>query len=711
MLQTAIGEKRNPHAVNALISGLRMEGVDGTLYVGYPVLATADETVFIDALLTSVEFGVVIVHFDSAPEELADPEKLEEVRDDLRFVLYQKLVGFRPLRRGTELSVPVNVVTILPPNSAAIGTQPDIVELPGIMGALKTFTSITPEQLRLVNAAVQRITTIKPPNRRENVQRKDSRGAVMKRIDREIANLDPWQNRAAIESPAGPQRIRGLAGSGKTIVLALKAAYLHARHPDWDIAVTFHTRSLYQQFQDLIRRFVFDQTKDEPNWSKLRVLHSWGSPRQPGVYSEVATHHGVEPKTFTYAKQLYGYERAFGGVCRELMKVIEKGEPAPPLFDAILIDEAQDLPQAFFEIAYSAVADPKRVIWAYDELQNLTEHAMLPPARLFGMDERGRPRVPDLPATGLDEPDQDIILPVCYRNTTWALTIAHALGFGLYRNEGLVQFFDDAQLWSDIGYEVLDGAIAPNTEVSIRRRQDASPAYFFELLNSEDAVRTTVFEDYQSQAQWVADSIHRNLTVDELQARDIMVIVTDPFEARTEAGRLMKALKTHGIGSHLVGVSRDVDEFFADKSIAISGIFRAKGNEAPMVYVLNSEYGFNGPDLIKRRNILFTAITRSRAWVRLCGVGAEMAALREEVNRVIQNGYRLHFRVPTVEEQERLRTIHRDRSAAELKKIQQGVEGITEIVELITRGELSLDVLPPEVKTGIERLSEEIRGQ
>ena len=42
------------------------------------------------------------------------------------------------------------------------------------------------------------------------------------------------------------------AGSGKTIVLALKVAYLHAHHPDWTIAVTFNTRSLKGQFERLI---------------------------------------------------------------------------------------------------------------------------------------------------------------------------------------------------------------------------------------------------------------------------------------------------------------------------------------------------------------------------------------------------------------------------------------------------------------------------
>jgi superfamily I DNA and RNA helicase len=707
MLQTAIGEKRNPAAVSELIARLRDADVDGTLYVGYPVITSADETVFVEALLASQDHGVVVFHFESRQAVADGANVADDFRDELQFVVYQKLLAFKPLRKGTALSVSVNVITIVPPGTAVSAELPEVVAPDGITEALGRFEPITADQFRYVSAAIQRITTIKPPNRRARVQRADSRGAIMKQIEKEIANLDPWQNRAAIESPAGPQRIRGLAGSGKTIVLALKAAYLHTRRPEWKIGVTFSTRSLYQQFTDLVRRFVFDQTKDEPNWERLQILHAWGGASQPGVYSEMATRNGIQPQPYLYAKQKYGYESAFEGICQELVDALEVNG-SEPLFDALLIDEAQDLPKSFFELAYLATCDPKRVVWAYDELQNLTAYSMAPPAELFGLDSHGVSRIPDLPAVGADEPDRDIILPVCYRNTQWALTIAHALGFGVYRETGLVQFFDDPQLWSDIGYEVLSGVMAAGQVVSLARRRDASPAYFAELLTSGDAVTTHLYEDAEDQARSVAASIHQNLTVDELEHRDIMVIVADPLEARTEAGRLMKALKTYGIPSHLVGVTRGVDEFFAEGSIAVSGIYRAKGNEAPMVYVLNSQYGYSGPDLIKRRNILFTAITRSRAWVRLCGTGPQMQALASEAGRVVMHNYHLDFTVPTAEQLEQLRKIHRDRTKAELDTIRQGVAGLTEVVEMILKGELSLAVLPAELRSKIEQLASEL---
>ena len=74
------------------------------------------------------------------------------------------------------------------------------------------------------------------------------------------------------------QRIRGLAGSGKTIVLALKVAYLHTQNPDWRIGVTFNTRSLKEQFKRFINNFTIEQTGAEPDWENIDILNAWGAP-------------------------------------------------------------------------------------------------------------------------------------------------------------------------------------------------------------------------------------------------------------------------------------------------------------------------------------------------------------------------------------------------------------------------------------------------
>src|SRR5206468_1812601 len=182
----------------------------------------------------------------------------------------------------------------------------------------------------------------RPKSKRLKVKVATSKGGILKTIESEIANLDAWQKAAAIETPDGPQRIRGLAGSGKTIVLALKAAYLHGERQQWKIGVTFHTRALKQQLQTLIRRFYFEDYREDPDEANLAIIHSFGSLGERGIYSEICKAYGIAPRDFGYAKRTYGYGGAFRGICAELLSVVEK-DPQP-LFDALLIDEAQDLP-------------------------------------------------------------------------------------------------------------------------------------------------------------------------------------------------------------------------------------------------------------------------------------------------------------------------------------------------------------------------------
>lgn len=691
MLELVIGSQKNPHAKTVLWEAFSQYESEwtGTLYVGYPIIASAEGPISVDGLLCCKEHGLVVFDFESFDGGFS---AVEARQDEVHAAVFRKLYDTKELRRGRQgLKIDISVITVSPKVDGSKRSEEVVLANPEkLASVVSELPPMSQELLALVNASIERVSNLKPYAKRPQVTRTDSRGAIIGRIEKEIANLDSWQKKAAIEAPEGPQRIRGLAGSGKTIVLALKAAYLHAQNPDWDIVLTFHTRSLYQQLRDLVLRFSFEQMSDEPNWDKLRILHAWGSSRYPGVYSTIASAAGQHIRDFDYGKRTYGYNEAFEGVSAELLEGL-RDDDVPQIFDAVLIDEAQDLPRQFFELAYLASKPPHRVVWAYDELQNLTRHTMPPLEELFGKTPEDVPRVPGLRTDAA--PKEDIILPVCYRNTPWALSVAHALGFGVYREEGLVQFFDDPQLWEEIGYEVVRGKIEPDSHVELRRARQSYPRYFEELLDPEDAVATEVFDTPNYQAEWVAESIRANLEEDELRHQDILVIVCNALRQKADAARVMKALADHGVSAHLAGVTTSVDTLYREDSIAVSGIFRAKGNEAPMVYVLHSEYGAqSGLELIKRRNVLFTAITRSRAWVRVCGVGSRMVAVKREVEAVVKNDYSLSFSVPSVEELKRLRRIHRDMPEAEKSRISAAEKEFREILSRIERGEL-----PPEV--------------
>ena len=703
-----IGAKTSqPAAARQLIevvSGFQLS--DATLYIGYPILTTSDEPLPLDAILTCREHGIVI--FDLRPNLPASPEDwdlLEENQADLVIALKSKLIKHRNLTSKRELAVPIHVLTFVPhvgdagaPNEEFVLADSDILAI-----ELKKLVGITEDYVRPLNAAIQQVATIKPRKKRLNVQNPGSKGGILKVIEKEIANLDQWQKKAAIESPEGPQRIRGLAGSGKTVVLALKAAYLHTQFPDWTIAVTFQTQSLYGQIRDLIRRFTFENIQDEPNWEKIKVLHAWGGGSKPGVYSTIAKENELPTQSFNHGKSRYGSKGAFEGVCGELLKAFTK--KPNEIFDAVLVDEAQDFSSNFFRLLYWSLKSPKRLVWAYDDLQSLRETGIPSLDKLFGKDEDGNPRVRLTNEPG--KPQQDVILPKCYRNTNWALTIAHALGFGIYRDDGMIQCFDQPSYWDDVGYGVVEGSLEEGETVTLARREDTTPEFFSQLLTPEEAVQIRGFENDEAEADWIANEILRNVQEDELEPSDILVIFANPLRVDRASGPLRAKLLKLGIDCHITGVTRSVDEFFIKDSVALSGIYRAKGNECPVTYVAGSQYCFGQwGSTIRSRNILFTAITRSRAWVRVTGCGESFKKLEAEWNKTVEQGYQLKFKVPTEAEREKMRQINRDRTQAELKKIEKSKKSINEIIDFIEKNELTLDDIPKDLR---DKLVETLR--
>jgi superfamily I DNA and RNA helicase len=709
-LEVIYGASRNRGVARALAGKLATVVDEGTIYLGYPVLATADENVDVDALLVSRQHGLVaFLIADDVPASEEDQDAAIAQQDRLFAVLESYLGRHEGLRDRRRLAVRPNTASIFaapPPHRlvAAAGDDSFFGELDHLPVWLNAREPIGEGLEQNLQAALQRVTTIKPAKKRAAVTKPSSRGGAVKTIEKGIANLDRWQKQAAIETPEGPQRIRGLAGSGKTVVLALKAAYWHTTNPEWRIALTFHSRALYQQIDNLVTRFTFEHSNDRADPERLRIMHSWGSRARAGVYSMIANALGETPRDWAYALGKYGMDNAFEGICRELL-IVARSRPVEPIFDAVLIDEAQDLPPEFFQLVYLLTTEPKRIVWGYDELQRLSEAAMPSTSELFGTGPGGVQLV-SLEA-GPDEPRRDIVLPVCYRNTPWALATAHALGIGVYRREGLLQHPDEPGLWHDIGYNLVHGQLAEGQRVTLERSRSSYPSYFPELLKPEDAVLVASFADERAQDVWVAEQIEKNLTEDELEHDDILIVLPDTYRAKSRAPRLMRELNRCDIPSHLVGVNTSTDEVVRPGSVAIAHVFRAKGNEAPMVYAVDSHYAAADFNAVTRRNKLFTAITRSRAWVRITGWGDRMQVIAEEAQAVRQRGYKLEFTIPTAQRLAELRHIHRDRPDDAEETVRRATEGISMFLQAVERGEMDLYDLPPDLRTRLTMLRSE----
>lgn len=673
---------------------------EGFLYVGYPIIGTSEGPYPIDALWVSREKGIVIFNLI----EGRNLDNYKEDQDDSVNKLEAKLRIHKSLMKGRNLTVPINVLTFAPAREDVIRISEEgypLCNISNLQQCIDNYKWDEPSCYNPLVSVIQAISTIRKGRKKRIIAKKDSRGEKLQRLEDSVSNLDNQQGRAVIETVDGVQRIRGLAGSGKTIVLALKAAYLHAQHPDWKIAVTFNTRSLKGQFRQLINTFTIEQTNEEPDWDNIHIIHAWGAPgggERSGIYHTFCQIHGLEYYDFNSAKEAFGRNTEFEGACQT---ALEKAVKTESIYDAILVDEAQDFPPCFLRLCYELLKPEKRLVYAYDELQNLSLQSLPSPEEIFGNKEDGTPRVRFGPIDS-GKPQQDIILNKCYRNSRPVLVTAHALGFGIYREPdpetgtGLVQIFDQSQLWVEVGYSVESGELADGHDVTLARNEESSPIFLENHSPIDDLLQFHCFDTQKEQARWLADEIIKNLKEDELRPDDIMIINPDPLTTREAVGEIRKILFENNINSHLTGVDTSPDVFFDTnhESVVFTGIFRAKGNETGMVYIINAQDCYTSfAKLPTVRNRLFTAITRSKAWVRVLGIGDNMRKLKEEFDQIKRHEFKLQFRYPTKKERENLNIVNRDMSEAEKEHIRKGKNEFAALVEDLEAGRFYLEDL------------------
>lgn len=354
---------------------------------------------------------------------------------------------------------------------------------------------------------------------------------------------------------------------------------------------------------------------------------------------------------------------------------------------------------------YEYLKDPRRLVYAYDELQNLGTRSLPPVEDIFGKNPDGTPRVVIHPPE-VGKPKQDIILDTCYRNSRPVLSTAHALGFGAYRERGLVQIFENKNLWFDIGYQENDGGDIEDGEiVALTRTPKSSPEFLEKHSTVDDLIRFDVFDSVEAQTSWLVSEIKRNLTQDELIPDDIVVINPDPFKTKDAVGGARQTLMQMGINSNLAGVTTIADIFTEPGTVTFTGIFRAKGNEAAMVYVINAQDCFSAPfprDVARVRNRLFTAITRSKAWVRVLGVGSAMSALKAEFEKAKAENFTLRFRYPTEAERKTMQTVNRDMSKADQDRSNKRRNNLAEIVASLEAGESFMEDFPEDLVRKLE---------
>jgi superfamily I DNA and RNA helicase len=122
---------------------------------------------------------------------------------------------------------------------------------------------------------------------------------------------------------------------------------------------------------------------------------------------------------------------------------------------------------------------------------------------------------------------------------------------------------------------------------------------------------------------------------------------------------------------------------------------------------VNAEYGFSGTGLSKRRNMLFTALTRAKAWVRVCGVGSQMDQLEAEISGIASDDFELRFKYPTQEEIKKIKSAYREKTQKERRTLSKEVKDTQRLLQRILAGELDLSELPDSLVESIRRLGKQ----
>ncbi|KML15568.1 nuclease [Bacillus sp. LK10] len=200
---------------------------------------------------------------------------------------------------------------------------------------------------------------------------------------RNIKTMDLHQENLAKQIGDKHRLIRGVAGSGKTLILATRAKMLAEQHPNWKILILCYNVALKQNIKQMIHSkftepddFLTSDHRKTPNLNNIQILnfHHW-----------IKKDHGISELEID-----------------DYIEKIENDALTPVKYDAILIDEGQDFEGSWLHLISLC-------------LDQETQSLLLVEDRAQDIYRKSRSYVKD---TGLDFRGRSRILNINYRNTS-----------------------------------------------------------------------------------------------------------------------------------------------------------------------------------------------------------------------------------------------------------------------------------------------------
>lgn len=629
---------------------------DAAIYHRFPIYPDETGSAVTANLIFISNQGILIFQcVEYSEREKINYQQIQNNLDEVDKIIFAKIFKDSPLLRSGRRELKVDIIpsVYIHGNSQEMELnfgEFDIVsseqEIKKILSELNS-PKLSKEEYNDLKATLEGSKgIIKPTNRvfKDSLDTPITKGAILTKIESVIYNFDKEQKRAALFTLDGAQRIRGLAGSGKTIILAMKAAQIHLQNPNAEILYTYWTKNLNDLVKRLITRFYRQFAEKDPNWDKIHIMHAWGGKTLEGVYYNGCINNNIMPLTLQQA-QSKNPKDPFDYSCEQLHVINPKQQ-----YDYTLIDEAQDFPINFYRLCRKLTKN-NRVVWAFDDFQNILDTKLQNEKETFGKDEHGNWYI------DFDNGDelQDLVLYKCYRNPRKILVAAFALGLGIYNKDyktqksKILQRLESNEHWNSLGFNVDGGnASITGSSMIISRPDENSPllknAY---LDNIDDIIKIRQCATLQEECDYVIKMILEDLK-QGLNPEDITVVCMDDRNAKTYFGVISHFLKEKGYNTfNILNAPNENITFKVSNHITLSTIYKAKGNEAGTVYIIGIDAVFGNKDDIKQRNKIFTAMTRAYAWVTMTGIGDSIQYCIQELEILKKNEFKLLFNQPS----------------------------------------------------------------
>ena len=203
MINTVWGSTDKPVSSSQLAEILSAEDdLDGTLYIGYPIIGTPEGSFAIDALLVSPTKGLVLF---SVVEGKNLPD-YAEIQDEGFNKMQAKLLQHQSLIRKRKLLVDIHTLTFAPA-VVQFGVAEDedhlVCNADNLTTTIDKLEASDPDIFPALVSVIQAISTLRRGRKKRELHNAHSRGTKIKTLEDSIANLDSRQSAAVVETFEG----------------------------------------------------------------------------------------------------------------------------------------------------------------------------------------------------------------------------------------------------------------------------------------------------------------------------------------------------------------------------------------------------------------------------------------------------------------------------------------------------------------------------